>query len=77
MLRRAAAEWTIDLSSSFVVGDKYSDVEAGFRAGAGGILVLSGCGQDEYERHAQWPRQPDCVATDLAAAVDWILGSAA
>jgi len=74
MLRQASHDLGIDLASSYVVGDKYLDVETAFRAHARGILVLSGYGKEEYDRSKhQWPRPPDFVAPDLAAAVDYIL----
>ncbi len=48
MLLRAAACLPIDLSRSWVVGDRWRDLEAGRRAGlAGGLLV--GEGRDEGE----------------------------
>jgi D-glycero-D-manno-heptose 1,7-bisphosphate phosphatase len=74
MLRQASQDLGIDLTSSYVVGDKYLDVETAFRARAHGILVLSGYGKEEYDRDKhQWPRPPDFIAADLAAAVDYIL----
>src|SRR6187399_1512044 len=39
MLRQAAADLDLDLARSFVVGDKWTDVQAGVAAGARGILV--------------------------------------
>src|SRR5215831_7207660 len=42
MLLRAQEELDIDLSRSFVVGDKFVDVEVAHRVGAKGILVLTG-----------------------------------
>jgi D-glycero-D-manno-heptose 1,7-bisphosphate phosphatase len=74
MLIRAAADLGLDLRSSFVVGDRYSDLETAFRAGSRGVLVLSGYGEGEYlNRRDAWPRQPDHVARDVGEAVDWIL----
>jgi D-glycero-D-manno-heptose 1,7-bisphosphate phosphatase len=74
MVLRAAEKFALDLSSSFVIGDRYCDVETAHRAGARGVLVLSGYGNGEYTyQSASWPRQPDHVAADLSEAVDWIL----
>ncbi len=74
MLEQAAREHDLDLPLSFVVGDKYLDVQTGFRAGARSILVLTGYGRELYAAQGRtWPRQPDHVAEDLAQAVDWIL----
>ena len=49
MLRTAAREFNVDLSSSFVVGDKVVDVKAGENAGCTSILVLTGYGTAEKE----------------------------
>lgn len=69
MLLQAAGELTIDLSSSWMVGDKLADVEAGMAAGCRPILVRTGYGQLES---AQLPdRVPVC--DDLAAAARLIL----
>ncbi|MBI3625838.1 MAG: HAD family hydrolase [Candidatus Rokubacteria bacterium] len=73
LLRRAAADLGLDLSRSWTVGDKISDVLAGRRAGTGSILVLTGYGLGEWEfRRSRWPTPPDHVAEDLLAAVEWI-----
>lgn len=51
MLLRAARALPIDLASSWIVGDRASDVEAGRRAGiAGGIHVRAGHGLAPGER---------------------------
>jgi D-glycero-D-manno-heptose 1,7-bisphosphate phosphatase len=74
LLERAAREHDIDLQRSFVVGDRYGDVELAHGTDCRGILVRTGYGEEDLrENRASWPRQPDFVADDLAAAVDWIL----
>jgi D-glycero-D-manno-heptose 1,7-bisphosphate phosphatase len=74
MLERAAREHALDLQRSFVVGDRYGDIELARNAHARGILVRTGCGEGELAWHAaKWPTQPDFVAQDLAEATDWIL----
>jgi D-glycero-D-manno-heptose 1,7-bisphosphate phosphatase len=78
MVETAAREHSIDLTHSFVVGDRYVDVALAHRVGARGVLVLTGYGRGEYELHAgEWPRPPDLVAEHLGRAVDVILGGAA
>ena len=77
MLVRAAADHDIDLSQSFVVGDKYSDVRLAHEAGARAVLVRTGYGRGEWEYdRPTWPRQPEHVAETLEDAVDWILDDA-
>jgi D-glycero-D-manno-heptose 1,7-bisphosphate phosphatase len=72
MLRRAAADFDLDLTASFVVGDKLTDVEAGHAAGSRGILVRTGYGRRE-ETLANWRVRPDAIVDNLMGAVSWIL----
>lgn len=74
LLKQAARKYNLDLKRSFVVGDRYADVEMAHHAGARGILVATGYGRGELEWHGpSWPGQPDFLAGDLSGAVDWIL----
>jgi len=73
MLLKARDEMNIDLAQSYVIGDKYLDVETAHNVGAKGILVLTGYGRDEREKYKSSRHQPDLVADDLMAAVDAIL----
>jgi D-glycero-D-manno-heptose 1,7-bisphosphate phosphatase len=66
MVREAAAEHGVDLSHSYLVGDKAADIECGRRAGTRTILVRTGYG-------ATQDCEPDFVAADATAAIDWIL----
>jgi len=75
MIEHAARDHAIDVQRSFVVGDRYRDMELAFAAGCKGIFVRSGYGRGEEAWHAKkWPRQPDVIVDDLEKAVDWILG---
>jgi D-glycero-D-manno-heptose 1,7-bisphosphate phosphatase len=74
LLERAAREHALDLAASWVVGDRYADLEMAHAAGGRGILVMTGYGRGEYELHRKkWPRQPDALAEDLTEAVSRIL----
>jgi D-glycero-D-manno-heptose 1,7-bisphosphate phosphatase len=74
MLDQASAEHGVDLTRSFVVGDRHSDVQLAHRVGARSIMVRTGYGQGEILWHAsKWTLQPDFIAADLSAAADWIL----
>ncbi len=74
MLERAAKEHALDVQRSFVVGDRYGDIELARNARARSILVRTGYGEGELAWHgAKWPLQPDFVAQDLMQAADWIL----
>jgi D-glycero-D-manno-heptose 1,7-bisphosphate phosphatase len=71
MLRQAAADLGLDLSRSFTVGDKWTDVQAGVTAGARGILVRTGYGRTSEA--GSRPVEPVAIADDLIAATAWIL----
>lgn len=73
LLLRAGADLGIDLERSFMIGDRWRDVQAGRAAGTATVLVRTGYGRSE--EHAP----PDGVSADqvtdnLAAAAGWILG---
>ncbi|EWY42515.1 D-alpha,beta-D-heptose 1,7-bisphosphate phosphatase [Skermanella stibiiresistens SB22] len=66
LLRDAAARHGIDLSISYMVGDRWSDVAAGRQAGCFTILIDRG-----YREGC--PERPDAVVATLPAAVALIL----
>ena len=61
MLIDAAREWHIDLSQSFMVGDRWRDVGAGKAAGCKTFFIDYGYGERR-------PDNPDYIVTDLAEA---------
>lgn len=65
MLKQAAQEHFIDLSGSWIVGDKMADIEAGMAAGCKPVLVLTGYGQ---ETRTLLPEAVPCCS-DLLEAV--------
>lgn len=66
LLLSAASDHGLDLGRSFMVGDRWKDVEAGRRAGCGTVLV--GRGYNESQAIA-----PDKVVTTLLEAAQWIV----
>jgi D-glycero-D-manno-heptose 1,7-bisphosphate phosphatase len=50
MLRRGEAEFSLDLTASFMIGDKLVDVEAGLNSGCRPIMVRTGYGASESTR---------------------------
>ena len=66
MLIRAAERFHIDMSSSFLVGDKWTDILAGNAVHCRSILVLTGHGSEE-ERNNRGPAVH--IAADLSDAV--------
>jgi D-glycero-D-manno-heptose 1,7-bisphosphate phosphatase len=74
LLLQAAQDLNLDLRRSYLVGDRYKDIETAANAGVQGILVLTGYGLGEYEHfHAQSQSKPVHVAQNLLEAVDFIL----
>jgi D-glycero-D-manno-heptose 1,7-bisphosphate phosphatase len=73
LLERAARELAIDLTASYVVGDRYGDVEAGHAVGAQGVLLQTGHGANEIAQRDAWPRPPEFIAANLLEAVRIIL----
>ena|SRR5215475_11708320 len=74
MLFRAAEDLGLNLSRSFTIGDRYSDIELAHNAGTRSILVLSGYGRGEYEYQRQnWKVQPDWTASNLLEATQIVL----
>jgi D-glycero-D-manno-heptose 1,7-bisphosphate phosphatase len=77
LVRRAAQDLGIDVARSYVVGDRFLDLELAWNAGARGVLVKSGYGLGELQYHAPGrPRQPDLVAEHSLEAVSLILAEA-
>jgi D-glycero-D-manno-heptose 1,7-bisphosphate phosphatase len=73
LIDRAAQEFDIDRSASWMVGDRYGDVELARNAGLRSALVLSGYGLGEWEyQRDSWKHQPDLVCENLLEAVKMI-----
>ena len=76
LIRRAAAELGIDLSRSWMVGDRYSDTELARNAGVRAAFVLTGYGRGEHEHQGHaWKHRPDLVAENLLEAVREIISA--
>jgi len=72
MIHSAARDWSLDIRRSFVVGDRWRDIEMGQAAGAKGILVETGYGRTEATRRPAHIA-PVPVAATLIEAVSLIL----
>lgn len=69
----ARDEFGIDLANSFIVGDKWIDLECGWNAGVRkSILVRTGYGQETERKHADEITRA-VVVDDLSAATTWML----
>ena len=72
MLLQAARDFDLDLSRCTLIGDKASDLVAGWRAGCQTILVETGYGKQEWLRWSE-EFQPQHIACDVLEAVEWIV----
>ena len=74
LVEQALESFDIDMTSSYVVGDRYIDMELAQRLNLKGILVKTGygLGEIEYILPAQ-DIKPTHIAQDLLGAVRWIL----
>jgi len=66
LLLHAAQRDGIALDESFMIGDRYRDIEAGHSAGCRTILIGDGYGET-------FKAQPDAKFATLTEAADWIL----
>jgi D-glycero-D-manno-heptose 1,7-bisphosphate phosphatase len=69
LMTHAAEDFGIDLGASFVVGDRWRDVEAGKNAGCRTVFI--DCNYDEALKSP-----PDHIATSLLDAAAWIARTA-
>lgn len=67
MLMDAARKLDVDLSRSWMVGDKLADVEAGAAAGCRTALVLTGYGKKELAKAGWRGVKPDLVEESLSS----------
>ena len=67
LLLDAAARYPIVLPASFLIGDRWRDIDAGAAAGCRTILI------DRHYRERPPAHEPDFRANSLVAAADWIL----
>jgi D-glycero-D-manno-heptose 1,7-bisphosphate phosphatase len=68
LILRAATDFDIDLTASYVVGDRWRDIEAGNAAGCRTFFV-------DHSYQERQPVKPDYVVHSLAEAAERILSS--
>lgn len=67
MIMDAKLEWDIDLKNSYLIGDRWKDIEAGSRAGTMTILIKS-----DYDEKIC---PPDFIFNSTLEAISFILNS--
>ncbi|KSU87449.1 hypothetical protein AS180_12905 [Priestia veravalensis] len=75
MLIEAARKHQLDLSKCVIIGDRWTDIEAGRKVGAKTILVQTGAGKKALaeNKHEQTKNSPHYIATNLEEAGKWLL----
>lgn len=70
MIEQAKEEFNINLKESFMIGDRYKDIEFGKNLGLKTIMVLTGYGIGEltYQKET-WKDYPDHICNNLLEAV--------
>ncbi len=70
LLLAAEEKWNLELTTGFLIGDRWSDIAAAHAAGCRGVLIETPFSQPER-------CSPDHQAADIRGAVDWILATVA
>lgn len=76
LIERAVQDFEIDRGASWMIGDRYGDVELARNAGLHSAFVLSGYGLGEWEyQRGSWKNEPEFVSQTLLHAVKQILAA--
>jgi D-glycero-D-manno-heptose 1,7-bisphosphate phosphatase len=67
LLLRAAEKYDVDMSRSFMIGDRWRDVDAGASAGCATVWI------DYVYRERLPATEPSATVDSIRAAADWIL----
>ena len=67
MLKNSALKWNFDLTKSYLIGDRWSDVQAGVNAGCTTIFI------DRSYTEEELPVEQTATVSSLREAVSWIL----
>lgn len=66
LILKAAKKHNINLAKSFVIGDRYKDIEAGKKAGCKTIFI-------DYKYNEKLKSKPNYTASSVIEAAKWIL----
>jgi D-glycero-D-manno-heptose 1,7-bisphosphate phosphatase len=70
LLVSAATRYDIELGNSYMVGDRWRDIDAGAAAGCRTVLI------DRHYNERKSEARPDCTVESLVDACDWICATA-
>lgn len=71
MIEKAVEQFNIDISRSFIIGDRETDIVSGFNAGLATVLVRTGYGVRGYK--GEYGIEPDFIFNDLAEAAKFLI----
>lgn len=76
LIEQAVRELKIDTSKMYFIGDKYSDITAGYKSGCKTVMVKTGYGKGSllHDTH-KWGVMPDAQCETLLDAVRTILSN--
>lgn len=73
MLLKAQKDFKISLEKSYLIGDRYKDIQFAFSNNIKSILVKTGYGLGEFFYQSKnWPKDPDYVCNNLLEAAHLI-----
>ncbi|MCB0282767.1 MAG: HAD family hydrolase [Calditrichae bacterium] len=73
LILKAKQEHDINFSESFMIGDRYKDMEFAFKNGLKTIMVMTGYGIGEYTYQKNtWPQLPDYICENILQAAETI-----
>jgi D-glycero-D-manno-heptose 1,7-bisphosphate phosphatase len=74
LIEKACESFEIDMERSYVVGDRYTDMDLAQRSGLKGIIVTTGYGLGEVQYVLPGlPFKPVYIAENLLNAVQWMI----
>ena len=77
LILKAQKKLNLAVNKSYVVGDRFKDIELAHNVGAKGILILTGYGKGELRYIApNHPLKPHFIAQNLYQAAQWIIKDA-
>ena len=69
MILEARKKHDINLKTSYMIGDSYTDMKCGINAGIKNILVMTGYGKIAYKKCLDENLKIDFIASNLLEAV--------
>ncbi len=73
LFKKALQEFSFSIKDSYMIGDRYSDIAFGRKAGLKTILVRTGEGNNDFlQKRAGWKQKPHYIVNNLMSAVKLI-----